>query len=126
MAQYTVAAKTGTAQKSNTQGYLPNTYYSSVIGFFPADTPQIVIAVALDEPQNGYYGGMAVAPVFRSIAEQIAECLAIPPDKDLGGPARSLQTQPTRPVTQTAHLPREEPFRRTSAAKQSLSSMSRP
>ena len=79
--RYTVAAKTGTAQKSNTNGYLAGRYYSSMIGFFPATAPRVVISVALDEPQNGYYAGTVVAPVFRSIAEQIAACLEIPPDK---------------------------------------------
>ncbi len=78
---YTMAVKTGTAQKSDQHGYLPGCYYSSMIGFFPADSPQVVIFVALDQPRNGYYAGSVVGPVFRSIAQQVAACLAIPPDK---------------------------------------------
>jgi cell division protein FtsI (penicillin-binding protein 3)/stage V sporulation protein D (sporulation-specific penicillin-binding protein) len=104
MDRYTVALKTGTAQKSNAQGYLRGRYYSSVIGFFPADAPQVVIAVALDEPQNGYYGGMVVAPVFRGIAEQIATCLSISPDKGGRAPARNLAAQPTPPADRLVHL----------------------
>lgn len=81
MDRYTVAAKTGTAQKSDQHGYENGRYYSSMVGFFPADLPQVVISVALDEPQNGYYAGEVAAPVFHSIAEQVALCLNIPPDK---------------------------------------------
>lgn len=83
---FTLALKTGTAQKSDSKGYLAGRYYSSMVGFFPADAPRVVISVALDEPQNGYYAGTVVAPAFRAIAEQIAVCLEIPPDKA----ARSL------------------------------------
>jgi len=78
---FTLALKTGTAQKSDSKGYLAGRYYSSIVGFLPADAPRVVISVALDEPQNGYYAGTVVAPAFRSIAEQIAVCLEIPPDK---------------------------------------------
>jgi cell division protein FtsI/penicillin-binding protein 2 len=83
MADFTVAIKTGTAQKSDKHGYLKGKYYSSVAGFFPATSPRVVIVVALDEPDNGYYAGQVVAPVFRSIAEQAAVRLNIPPDKTL-------------------------------------------
>jgi cell division protein FtsI/penicillin-binding protein 2 len=78
---YSAAVKTGTAQKYDRNGYVMGRYYSSMIGFFPADTPQIVLAVALDEPQHGYYASDVVGPVFRSIAEEVAACLGIPPDK---------------------------------------------
>ncbi len=84
MEQYTVALKTGTAQKFDARGLLPDRYYSSVIGFFPADAPRVLISIALDEPRNGYYAGSVVAPVFRVIAEQIAACLEIPPDRCAG------------------------------------------
>jgi cell division protein FtsI/penicillin-binding protein 2 len=107
--RYTVAAKTGTAQKANSFGYQAGRYYSSMLGFFPADSPRVVIAVALDEPQNGYYAGTVAAPVFRSIAEQIAVCLDIPPDKPARAPASGVlarstpaQAPPLRPATNRA------------------------
>lgn len=78
---HTVGGKTGTAQKSDRNGYLPDKYYSSFIGLLPADRPELCIAVALDEPQDGYYGGSVAAPVFRAIAEQAAALLGLPPDK---------------------------------------------
>ncbi len=44
------------------------------MGFFPADNPQVAILVILDEPQRDKWGGVAAAPVFRNIGEQILNC----------------------------------------------------
>jgi cell division protein FtsI/penicillin-binding protein 2 len=78
---YTVAGKTGTAQKAYLKfGYVPGKYYSSFIGFFPADAPELCIYVALDEPKNGHYGGLAVGPYFKSIADKSAKYLGIKPE----------------------------------------------
>ncbi len=77
---YTVAGKTGTAQKSEEGAYV-NKFYSSFIGFFPADNPEICIYVALDNPKGGHYGGQVAAPIFKQIAEQAANYLNIQPDK---------------------------------------------
>jgi cell division protein FtsI/penicillin-binding protein 2 len=77
---YTVAGKTGTAQKAIGGHYVPGKYFSSFIGFFPAEDPELCISVVLDEPKNGYYGGGTVAPVFRNIAERASKYFAIPPD----------------------------------------------
>jgi cell division protein FtsI/penicillin-binding protein 2 len=81
---YSVAGKTGTAQKPGPGGYLPGKYYSSFVGFFPADQPALCIFVGLDEPAGKYYGGLTAAPVFKAIAERAASYLGIPPD--LGEP----------------------------------------
>jgi cell division protein FtsI (penicillin-binding protein 3) len=79
---YTVAGKTGTAQVAGPNGYLPQKYVSSFVGFFPADDPEVCIAVLLEEPdmKKGYYGGQTAAPYFRVIAEQVANYLKIKPD----------------------------------------------
>ena len=77
---YTVAGKTGTAQKIVNGQYVRNKHYSSFIGFFPADNPELCISVVLDDPKNGYYGSTAAAPVFQRIAERAANYLAIPPE----------------------------------------------
>ena len=47
---YSVAGKTGTAQKAGLGGYISGKYYSSFVGFFPADKPALCIFVGLDEP----------------------------------------------------------------------------
>jgi len=81
MANYTVAGKTGTAQKAGPGGYLPGKYFASFIGFFPAENPQLCISVVMDQPKEGYYGGQVCGPIFREIAERCASYLNIPPDK---------------------------------------------
>jgi cell division protein FtsI/penicillin-binding protein 2 len=77
---YTAAGKTGTAQKFVGHEYRHDRHFSSFIGFFPADNPEVCVAVFLDEPKNGDYGGEAAAPVFHNIAEGIGKYLAIKPD----------------------------------------------
>jgi len=72
-----VAGKTGTSQKFD---FSRNVYSSekvrtSFMGFFPADNPQVAILVILDEPQRDKWGGVAAAPVFKSIGEQILNCI---------------------------------------------------
>jgi len=82
MANYTVAGKTGTAQKAGPDGYMPGKYFASFIGFFPADNPQLCISIVMDQPKEGYYGGQVCGPIFRGIAERCASYLNIPPDKN--------------------------------------------
>ena len=82
MKDYTVAGKTGTAQKVENGRLLPGKYFASFIGFFPADNPQLCISVVMDEPKEGYYGGQVCGPVFREIAERCASYLNIPPDEN--------------------------------------------
>ncbi len=72
-----VAGKTGTAQKFD---FSRNVYSSdkvrtSFVGFFPAENPRVAIIVMLDEPQHDKWGGVAAAPVFRNIGEQILNCI---------------------------------------------------
>jgi len=86
---YTVAGKTGTAQKAGRGGYLPGKYYASFVGFLPADKPQLCILVSVDEPQGDYYGGLVAAPVFKSIAERTASFMGIAPDREPDGLAAS-------------------------------------
>ena len=79
--RYSVAGKTGTAQKPGPGGYTPGKYFASFVGYFPADRPELCIAVLLDEPKlPSYYGGLTAAPAFRNIAERAAKYLAIQPD----------------------------------------------
>jgi cell division protein FtsI/penicillin-binding protein 2 len=104
MTQYSVAAKTGTAQKSDNHGYINGAYYSSMIGFFPADaTPRLVVSVALDQPTSGYYAADVAAPAFRAICEAAASRFEIPPDKinpspPAHGVLAALKTAPPPPV----------------------------
>lgn len=66
---FTSAGKTGTAQKLDPNGsYSHSKYIGSFIGFAPAEDPQLVIVVSIDEPRGYYFGGVIAAPVFRKVA----------------------------------------------------------
>lgn len=91
---YTVAGKTGTAQKIKPAeeggGYYSKNFMSSFAGFIPAQDPQIGIIVVADDPgiytENGrkikYYGGTVCGPAFSEIAEFAVRYLRIAPDGD--------------------------------------------
>jgi cell division protein FtsI (penicillin-binding protein 3) len=67
-----IAGKTGTSQKVIDGEYSKRSYTSSFIGYFPADDPQIVVAVIIDAPKSGeYYGGLVAAPIFKKISERV-------------------------------------------------------
>ncbi len=78
---YAVAGKTGTTQKLIKGQYSDQHHVASFSGFFPADTPALVITVVVDEPQlEGVgYGGVIAAPAFRQIAEACIAYLGIRP-----------------------------------------------
>jgi cell division protein FtsI/penicillin-binding protein 2 len=80
---YTVAGKTGTAEKPGVGGYTDD-YVASFIGFFPADDPEVCISIMFDAPDvsKGYYGGQTAAPTFRRVAEQVANYMKIRPDRE--------------------------------------------
>ncbi len=67
---YRVAGKTGTADYYDQAvgGY--KGYTASFIGIAPADKPRLVVAVILEQPVNGYYGGTVAAPVFQELMKK--------------------------------------------------------
>ena len=76
---YSVAGKTGTAQKVSGGHYDSSKWVSSFIGFAPADDPRVAIAVMVDEPQGDIYGGTIAAPAFKEITSFALNYLRIPP-----------------------------------------------
>lgn len=69
---WTVAGKTGTAQKFIDGKYSNKKFISNFVGFLPAKNPQLVCVIVLDEPRIGYHwGGYGAAPVFRRVMERI-------------------------------------------------------
>ena len=71
-----VAGKTGTSQKFDfsLHRYSTERVRTSFMGFFPAEDPRVAIFVMIDEPKKDKWGGVAAAPVFRNIGEQILRC----------------------------------------------------
>jgi cell division protein FtsI (penicillin-binding protein 3) len=84
---FDVAGKTGTGYKAQPDGTYFNeagerVYYSSFVGFFPAEDPQVTVLISIDEPPadtNDRFGGTAAAPVFRELAPTIVHELGIVP-----------------------------------------------
>jgi cell division protein FtsI (penicillin-binding protein 3) len=82
---YSVAGKTGTAQKpSPNGGYAAGKYVATFVGMVPASDPRLVIMVTVDEPQLAIYGGVVAAPAFSQIAAFDLQYLEVPPDQPLG------------------------------------------
>ncbi len=75
---YEVAGKTGTSQKWVNGAYSHTQYFSSFIGFVPADDPAFVLLITLDEPKGKYYGGTVAGPAFREISLKTLRYLDIP------------------------------------------------
>lgn len=80
---YTVAGKTGTAQKVVDGVYSHTAHVASFAGFVPAVRPRLAAIVVLDEPSGGYYGGDIAAPVFTRIVGPALAYLRVPPDRPL-------------------------------------------
>lgn len=79
LAGFRIGGKTATSEK------LPRSlkkYISSFVGFAPADNPQVIALIAIDEPQGIYYGGTIAAPVIADIFKNILPYLGIEEDKE--------------------------------------------
>ncbi len=78
---YRVAGKTSTAQKVDpaTGKYSADKYTAVFAGFVPVDHPRLVVAVVLDEPTIGHYGGDLAGPVFRRVSESSLRYLGVTP-----------------------------------------------
>lgn len=75
---YRVGGKTGTAQKVENGSYMVGNYIVSFISFLPADDPEIVLYVAIDNPKGVVqYGGVVAAPVAKTVLEAAIESLEI-------------------------------------------------
>jgi cell division protein FtsI (penicillin-binding protein 3) len=76
---YTIAGKTGTAEKAIKGGYSKTDFVASFIGFAPAKDPRLLVAVMVDTPRGDIYGGTVAAPAFERIMEFALPYLKIPP-----------------------------------------------
>lgn len=76
---YRVGGKTGTAQKYEDGHIAQGKYVSSFVGFFPANDPQYLALIVIDEPVGQYYGSTVAAPYGREIFEKIIQAKNIKP-----------------------------------------------
>jgi cell division protein FtsI (penicillin-binding protein 3) len=80
---YRVAGKTGTAHKVDHGRYVDH-YVSSFVGLAPASHPRLIVAVKIDDPQDGqYYGGQVAAPVFSAVMGAALHLFNVPNDAPL-------------------------------------------
>ncbi len=77
---YRIAIKTGTGEKvdEKTGAYKPDAYFTTMIGFAPADDPQYVVAVNLDEPRT-VKSSAATAPAFQKALTQVLKSYRVIP-----------------------------------------------
>jgi cell division protein FtsI (penicillin-binding protein 3) len=83
---YTVAGKTGTAQKVVGKAFSKSKYNSLFIGVVPAENPVLTIVIIVDEPKGAIYGGVVAAPIFREIAAQSLRFLGYYPQPQTPAP----------------------------------------
>jgi len=78
IADYRVGGKTGTAQKVKDGKYMVGNYITSFIGFMPADDPEIVLYIAIDNAKGvTQYGGTVAAPVAKEVLKSSIDALNI-------------------------------------------------
>jgi cell division protein FtsI (penicillin-binding protein 3) len=102
VAGYTIAGKTGTADKLVNRRYSNTQQNVSFVGFAPSRTPRLAVIVMVDSPRDGAdTGGVVAAPIFQRIAEDALRYLGVPPNVD-----------PAQPVIIQPRNARAEPVRR--------------
>ena len=95
LATFTLAAKTGTARRVVKGRYQPGEYTASFAALFPADHPQLVVVVKIDNPRKGsYYAAETAAPVTRAMLEQALASRTVALDRArLSAPAPAADTE---------------------------------
>ena len=66
---FAMAGKTGTARRTVNGRYAAGEHIPTFVGLFPADNPQFVILVKIDNPEGAYVGGLTAAPVTKAVIE---------------------------------------------------------
>jgi cell division protein FtsI (penicillin-binding protein 3) len=103
---FRVAGKTSTAQKVDpaTGKYSTDKYTAVFVGFVPVEHPRLVVAVVLDEPMIGRYGGDLAGPVFRRVAEASLRYLGVTPSAGAAKLASVHRDDPAAPAAPVAPL----------------------
>jgi cell division protein FtsI (penicillin-binding protein 3) len=105
---YTIAGKTGTAQKIVNRMYSNTDYNVSFVGFAPSRAPAFAIVVVVDTPRKvSPYGGVVAAPIFQKIAEAALRHQAVPPSINAAPPVLVARREDVRrqPTSSPIELP---------------------
>ncbi|MGH9254676.1 MAG: penicillin-binding protein [Vicinamibacterales bacterium] len=106
---FTVAGKTGTAQKIVDGGYSSSDYNASFVGFVPSRQPAFVIVVVIDSPRgkHSFFGGTVAAPIFQRIATAGLRLYGVPPSLNPAPPV--IVARREQPLERPALGPTELP-----------------
>ena len=91
---YRMAGKSGTAQKAGKYGNYDGGYTGAYVAVAPAEDPQILVYVVIDEPTNGYYGGVVAFPSARELMMLTLPRYGIPPSAHVPEYTDPLSYQP--------------------------------
>jgi cell division protein FtsI (penicillin-binding protein 3) len=106
LANYSLLGKTGTAVRFQGGRYVKGEYTASFAALFPAENPQLVVVVKIDNPTGKYYGGLTAAPVTRTMLQQALASRRVAIDRSRLAPQDSSAPRPQRPVATPAGMPR--------------------
>jgi cell division protein FtsI/penicillin-binding protein 2 len=87
---FSVAGKTGTAQRAVNGSFDDRHHIAWFAGFLPQSDPRVVVVVAIEDPMTDFWGSSVAAPVFARIAETLVCQLGMAPERaiaDFGGSA---------------------------------------
>jgi cell division protein FtsI (penicillin-binding protein 3) len=98
LANYSLLGKTGTAVRFEGGRYVRGEYTASFAALFPADDPQLVIVVKIDNPRGRYYGGLTAAPVTRMMLQQALASRRVAIDRSRLAPAESVSPRTQGPA----------------------------
>ncbi len=94
-----IGGKTGTSKIIENGKYSESDYYSSFVGFFPVENPQVVCLIILNSPKVEGYGGLVAAPIFKEVAKRMLVSLQesyqndLPKEKDESEDVQFIKTK---------------------------------
>jgi cell division protein FtsI (penicillin-binding protein 3) len=119
LANYSLLGKTGTAVRFAGGRYVHGEYTASFAALFPADRPQLVVIVKIDNPRGEYYGGLTAAPLTKTMLQQALAAHSVAIDRSrlaaADSPAAPVLARPAPVTAPTVVLP--WPDRRSDSAR---------
>ncbi|HWN17400.1 MAG TPA: penicillin-binding transpeptidase domain-containing protein [Gemmatimonadales bacterium] len=106
LTNYSLLGKTGTAVRFEGGRYVTGEYTASFAALFPADNPQLVVVVKIDNPTGKYYGGLTAAPVTRTMLQQALASRRIGIDRSRLTPRDTTFHRLPEPAATSAGMPR--------------------
>ena len=106
LVNYSLLGKTGTAVRFEGGRYVRGEYTASFAALFPADNPQLVVVVKIDNPTGKYYGGLTAAPVTRTMLQQALASRRVGIDRSRLTPRDSTSPRARRPAAAPAGISR--------------------